>query len=41
MKLLEKIRNDMVDVDTDDPSLKLQFPSSDPLPPPVISVMDA
>jgi ATPase subunit of ABC transporter with duplicated ATPase domains len=41
MKLLEKIRNDMTEVDTDDPYLKLSFPSSDTLPPPVVSVMDA
>lgn len=38
MKLLDKIQEEAVDVDFDDPYLKLEFPSPAPLPPPCISV---
>ena len=41
MKLLKKIQEEAVEVDFDDPYLKLTFPSSPPLPPPCISVIDA
>lgn len=41
MKLLEKLKSEMVEVDLDDPYLRLHFPSSPRLPPPVVSVMDA
>jgi ATP-binding cassette subfamily F protein 2 len=40
MKLLSKIQEEAVDVDFDDPYLKLDFPSPAPLPPPCISVLD-
>jgi len=41
MKMLAKIQEEAVDVDFDDPYLKLDFPSASELPPPCISVIDA
>lgn len=41
MKLLKKIEEEAVDVDFDDPYLKIDFPTSSPLPPPCISVINA
>ena len=41
MKLLKKIEEEAVDVDFDDPYMKLEFPSCPPLPPPCISVINA
>lgn len=41
MKLLKKIEEEAVDVDFDDPYLKIEFPTSSPLPPPCISVINA
>ncbi len=40
MKMLAKLQEEAVEVDYDDPYLKLQFPSATALPPPCISVMD-
>lgn len=40
MKLLERIQGDHVELDFDDPYLKLDFPAAQPLPPPCISVMN-
>jgi len=40
MKMLKKLQDEAVDVDYDDPYLKLQFPSASPLPPPCISVIN-
>ena len=41
MKLLKKIEEEAVEIDVDDPYLKISFPSSPELPPPCISVIDA
>ena len=41
MKMLAKLQEEKVDVDFDDPYLRLNFPSATPLPPPCISVMNA
>lgn len=41
MKLLKKIEEEAVDVDYDDPYLRLEFPSCPPLAPPCISVINA
>eukprot|EP00929_Paragymnodinium_shiwhaense_P123931 TRINITY_DN984_c0_g2_i1.p1 TRINITY_DN984_c0_g2~~TRINITY_DN984_c0_g2_i1.p1 ORF type:complete len:623 (+),score=208.93 TRINITY_DN984_c0_g2_i1:136-2004(+) len=41
MKMLTKLQEEAVDVDFDDPYLKLDFPSAANLPPPCISVIDA
>jgi ATP-binding cassette subfamily F protein 2 len=41
MKLLKKIEEEAVDVDYDDPYLKIEFPSCPPLAPPCISVINA
>ena len=41
MKMLAKLQEEKVDVDYDDPYLRLNFPSATPLPPPCISVMNA
>eukprot|EP00928_Gymnodinium_smaydae_P026861 TRINITY_DN2095_c0_g1_i1.p1 TRINITY_DN2095_c0_g1~~TRINITY_DN2095_c0_g1_i1.p1 ORF type:complete len:619 (+),score=147.85 TRINITY_DN2095_c0_g1_i1:101-1957(+) len=41
MKMLTKLQEEAVEVDYDDPYLKLDFPSASPLPPPCISVIDA
>jgi len=41
MKMLSKLQDEAVDVDFDDPYLKLDFPSASHLPPPCISVLDA
>jgi len=40
MKLLERIQGESVELDYDDPYLKLDFPAAQPLPPPCISVMN-
>ena len=40
MKMLEKLQSERVDVDYDDPYLRINFPSATPLPPPCISVMN-
>lgn len=40
MKLLERIQGDPVELDYDDPYLKLDFPAAQTLPPPCISVMN-
>jgi ATPase subunit of ABC transporter with duplicated ATPase domains len=40
MKMLEKLQSERVDVDYDDPYLRINFPSASPLPPPCISVMN-
>lgn len=40
MKLLERIQGDAVELDYDDPYLKLEFPAAQTLPPPCISVMN-
>jgi ATPase subunit of ABC transporter with duplicated ATPase domains len=40
MKMLEKLQTERVDVDYDDPYLRINFPSAPPLPPPCISVMN-
>ena len=40
MKMLAKLQEEKVDVDFDDPYLRLNFPSATPLPPPCISVMN-
>jgi ATP-binding cassette subfamily F protein 2 len=40
MKMLKKLQDEAVDVDYDDPYLKLQFPCATPLPPPCISVIN-
>ena len=40
MKMLEKLQNERVDVDYDDPYLRINFPSAPALPPPCISVMN-
>ena len=40
MKMLAKLQEEAVDVDFDDPYLRLNFPSATPLPPPCISVMN-
>ena len=40
MKMLAKLQNEAVDVDYDDPYLKLEFPCANPLPPPCISVIN-
>lgn len=40
MKMLAKLQEEKVDVDYDDPYLRLNFPSATPLPPPCISVMN-
>jgi len=41
MKMLTKLQDEAVEVDFDDPYLKLDFPSAPTLPPPCISVIDA
>jgi ATPase subunit of ABC transporter with duplicated ATPase domains len=41
MKMLSKLQEERVDMDFDDPYLRLNFPSATPLPPPCISVMNA
>lgn len=41
MKMLAKLQEEAVEVDFDDPYLKLDFPSAAELPPPCISVLDA
>jgi len=41
MKMLAKLQEERVDVDFDDPYLRLNFPHATPLPPPCISVMNA
>ena len=41
MKMLAKLQEERVDMDFDDPYLRLNFPSATPLPPPCISVMNA
>eukprot|EP00927_Polykrikos_kofoidii_P074106 TRINITY_DN7006_c0_g1_i1.p1 TRINITY_DN7006_c0_g1~~TRINITY_DN7006_c0_g1_i1.p1 ORF type:complete len:656 (-),score=144.33 TRINITY_DN7006_c0_g1_i1:131-1828(-) len=41
MKMLDKMQEEAVEVDFDDPYLKLDFPSAAELPPPCISVIDA
>ena len=41
MKMLAKLQEEKVDVDFDDPYLRLNFPHATPLPPPCISVMNA
>jgi len=41
MKMLTKLQGEAVEVDFDDPYLKLDFPSAAELPPPCISVMEA
>jgi len=41
MKMLEKLQDEAVAVDFDDPYLKLDFPAASSLPPPCISVIDA
>lgn len=41
MKMLDKLQSEAVEVDFDDPYLKLDFPSASTLPPPCISVIDA
>mmetsp|Transcript_140265 Transcript_140265/g.244230 ORF Transcript_140265/g.244230 Transcript_140265/m.244230 type:complete len:617 (+) Transcript_140265:1-1851(+) len=41
MKMLAKLQEEAVEVDFDDPYLKLDFPSAPELPPPCISVIDA
>eukprot|EP00927_Polykrikos_kofoidii_P074107 TRINITY_DN7006_c0_g2_i1.p1 TRINITY_DN7006_c0_g2~~TRINITY_DN7006_c0_g2_i1.p1 ORF type:complete len:624 (-),score=139.64 TRINITY_DN7006_c0_g2_i1:120-1991(-) len=41
MKMLDKMQEEAVEVDFDDPYLKLDFPSAPELPPPCISVIDA
>mmetsp|Transcript_4315 Transcript_4315/g.4975 ORF Transcript_4315/g.4975 Transcript_4315/m.4975 type:complete len:960 (+) Transcript_4315:148-3027(+) len=41
MKMLAKLQEEAVEVDYDDPTLRLQFASATPLPPPCISVMNA
>ena len=38
--MLAKLQDEAVDVDFDDPYLRLNFPSATPLPPPCISVMN-
>jgi ATP-binding cassette subfamily F protein 2 len=40
MKLLDRIAGENVELDFDDPYLKLEFPAAQPLPPPCISVMN-
>jgi len=40
MKMLKRLQEEAVDVDYDDPYLKLQFPCANPLPPPCISVIN-
>jgi ATPase subunit of ABC transporter with duplicated ATPase domains len=40
MKLLERIQGDNVELDYDDPYLRLEFPAAQRLPPPCISVMN-
>ena len=35
MKMLSKLQEERVDMDFDDPYLRLNFPSASPLPPPV------
>eukprot|EP00041_Stephanoeca_diplocostata_P034230 m.1152659 g.1152659 ORF g.1152659 m.1152659 type:complete len:388 (-) comp24484_c1_seq16:168-1331(-) len=40
MKLLERIQEENVELNYDDPYLKLEFPAAQPLPPPCISVMN-
>jgi len=40
MKLLERIQGEAVELDYDDPYLKLDFPAAQTLPPPCISVMN-
>lgn len=41
MKMLKRMEGEAVEVDFDDPYLKLDFPSASALPPPCISVLDA
>jgi len=41
MKMLAKLQEEAVEVDFDDPYLKLDFPCAPELPPPCISVIDA
>lgn len=41
MKKLEKLKEEMVEVDLDDPYLRINFPAATPLPPPCVSVVDA
>ena len=41
MKLLKKIEEEAVEIDMDDPYLRISFPSQTELPPPCISVIDA
>ena len=40
MKMLAKLQEEKVDMDFDDPYLRINFPSATPLPPPCISVMN-
>ena len=40
MKKLDKLKEEMVTVDWDDASLKINFPAATPLPPPCVSVVD-
>eukprot|EP00960_Hanusia_phi_P032307 749795-Hanusia_phi.AAC.14 len=40
MKLLERIQGENVELDYDDPYLRLEFPAAQTLPPPCISVMN-
>ena len=39
MKMLARLQEERVEVDTDDPYLRINFPSASPLPPPLVSVM--
>lgn len=41
MKMLKKLEDEAVEIDMDDPYLRISFPSSPELPPPCISVIDA
>lgn len=41
MKMLKRMESEAVEVDYDDPYLRLDFPSASYLPPPCISVIDA
>lgn len=41
MKMLERLQDEAVEVDFDDPYLKLDFPAAPELPPPCVSVIDA
>eukprot|EP00747_Dinoflagellata_sp_TGD_P041191 gnl/TRDRNA2_/TRDRNA2_141341_c1_seq1.p1 gnl/TRDRNA2_/TRDRNA2_141341_c1~~gnl/TRDRNA2_/TRDRNA2_141341_c1_seq1.p1 ORF type:complete len:570 (+),score=103.96 gnl/TRDRNA2_/TRDRNA2_141341_c1_seq1:86-1711(+) len=40
MKMLKKLEEEVVEVDTDDASLHLDFPAASPLSPPCVSIMD-